>query len=640
MRYKQYELDPFQIEAYKSLDKRRSVIVSAATGTGKTLIADFVISKYVPSGSKVVYTSPIKALSNQKYRDFSAEYGKDKVGLLTGDIQINPDAPLVIMTTEIYRNMLLANDPWVLDVTYVIFDEVHYVSDFERGAIWEESIIFSPPEVRFLCLSATIPNAREFADWIESVQKHRVDVVEWHKRAVPLEHLAFDTDLGVTTMDRLLDSAGHAPRKKRRRGKRRKNWKGADYFPPYHVDLIEDLEESDRLPALVFEFSRKGCLEKGTELANVKDLSSNEGRAMAAELIKQHIPEQVMDLPTVEAVRNALMRGIGIHHAGLFPPIKEVVEKLFAAGHIKVLYATETFALGVNMPARSVVFTGLRKFDGRGIRPLMSKEYYQCAGRAGRRGIDEIGYAITLVDRRSSDQVVLAELLGKDPEPIISQYALSYNTVLNLVDKHKPAEREKLLRSSFDYYIRKREKRHMWVMRRYKAYLKTLESLGYIIGDHITAKGQFATRIYFQELEVSEIFTTDVHTQLDDVELCVLLAALVYEERRGQHFKFDHKKEIYRHILDVIDSNEVLVHSVNFMSLKRLSFMIRMWMEGCEFEKLCETTSLQEGDIIRFFRMLIDLLNQIHRAAGEGPIAQRTRVLRSYIDRDVVRIVF
>lgn len=226
MEYKGYTLDKFQVEAIESLERNHSVVVSAATGTGKTLIADYVIDMSMEAGKRVFYTAPIKALTNQKYKDFKASYGEEKVGIMTGDVVINPTAPVVVMTTEIYRNMLMVNDPMLQDLSYIVFDEIHFINDIERGVVWEESLIFSGEHVRFLCLSATIPNARQFADWIASIKDHDVDVVRYDKRAVPLTHLFYDAHIGICTADELeetLDDPRLAPPRGKQRKKHRKS---------------------------------------------------------------------------------------------------------------------------------------------------------------------------------------------------------------------------------------------------------------------------------------------------------------------------------------------------------------------------------------------------------------------------------
>jgi len=274
IKFKEFILDPFQVEAVESIEKNNSVVVSAATGTGKTLIADYAVNKFRTLNKRVVYTAPIKALSNQKYRDFKKEYGEENVGIMTGDVVINPTAHLVIMTTEIYRNMLLTNDPIINTISYVIFDEIHFMSDIERGTIWEESIIFSPNTIRFLCLSATIPNAKYFAAWISNIKKHTVDVVSYTKRAVPLNHFLFDVDHGVISMDeaRKLEQNNQLPdfyKVMRRRRQKQKSKEKPKI--PYHYELVHILKEEEKLPCIFFVFSRRGCEEKAAELATKED---------------------------------------------------------------------------------------------------------------------------------------------------------------------------------------------------------------------------------------------------------------------------------------------------------------------------------------------------------------------------------
>ena len=264
MDYLGLTLDKFQEDSVKALEEGKSVVVSAPTGSGKTLIANYLIDLRLQQGKKVMYTAPIKALSNQKYKEFTALYGEGKVGLMTGDIVLHPEAPVIIMTTEIYRNMVMVNDPAIQDVMAVIFDEVHYINDIERGHIWEESIIFSPDHVRFLCLSATIPNAEEFSEWITSIKKHAVVTIRHDKRIVPLEHKFFDNELGICSLKELHDvdsipSYRHVVKKKGRRRPR---------VPfPDHTKLVKEL--GDHVPCLFFAFSRDGCEKKAKELSQL-----------------------------------------------------------------------------------------------------------------------------------------------------------------------------------------------------------------------------------------------------------------------------------------------------------------------------------------------------------------------------------
>jgi superfamily II RNA helicase len=680
MKYKSFTLDPFQVDAYHALNAGHSVVVSAATGTGKTLIADFVINKFISEylkhsklnsfgevegsnyrpthnklGARVVYTAPIKALSNQKYREFTSEYGHDAVGILTGDVQINPRAPLVIMTTEIYRNMLVSGDHALDNLQYTILDEVHYLSDFERGTVWEESIIFSPEYVKFLCLSATVPNAQELAGWIRSIKGHEIEIIKWSKRAVPLKLHLFDTKLGIcdnkdmrTAIKRELREEQEMLRDLKRKKKSKRWQKYVNYKrgrrsgtpAPNHVDLVAELKEKNMLPALLFLFSRRDCQNKARELAGSFNFGTQEGRSLAKKLFAEHVDPELRELESVQLVESVVNHGVGVHHAGLLPGLKLTVEKLFASGHLKVLYATETFALGVNMPARTVGFLKLRKYDGTRNRYLISNEFSQCSGRAGRRGIDEIGYVVSLMVRNKNEFNEYENITTSSLEPIISQFTLSYNTVINLVKNHKPTEREQILKSSFDYYIRRKNKKHMWVMRRYKQYLKVLNNLGYLDGELVTKKGEFAAKIYTKELLVSEIFATRLYKRLDNIALAILLTAIMYEERGDDHFKFDLESDYYEQIYSAVNTNPIVANDINFMSLKRMCLFVRRWCEDADFFELLEISNLAEGDIIHLFRNAIDLARQVHRSTNDQNLEIRMEEIISMIDHDVVRMSF
>src|SRR3989338_4806295 len=270
MQFKTYTLDPFQEQAIEAIEQNFSVVVSAPTGSGKTLIADYIIEKHKNDPKRIVYTAPIKALSNQKYKDFCHEYGEAHVGLMTGDVVINPEAKVVIMTTEIYRNMAVSNDADLANIAYVIFDEVHYINDPERGYVWEESIIYSSEKIRFLCLSATIPNAAEFSRWIQAIKKHPVKTVVTEKRNVPLQHLFYDYELGITSLEKIKEACEvpsyHAVLGGGGRGRGRGKGQREKVPEPNHVDLILDLG-AEKLPCFFFTFSRKDCQLKALELA-------------------------------------------------------------------------------------------------------------------------------------------------------------------------------------------------------------------------------------------------------------------------------------------------------------------------------------------------------------------------------------
>jgi superfamily II RNA helicase len=637
MKFKNFILDKFQEDAVNSIDKGNSVIVTAGTGTGKTLIADYIIDKYLKKNRRIIYTAPIKALSGQKYRDFKKDYGEENIGIMTGDIVINPDAPVLIMTTEIYRNMLLTHDPIIEHVSYVVFDEIHFINDIERGTIWEESIIFSPEFVRFLCLSATVPNAKEFGAWIESIKKHKVDVVEYNKRAVPLNHLVYDVSLGITKIDEVIKDKSTTQRYRENRRQSKKNRK--ELPQPDHVALIRQIR--DKLPCIFFNFSRKSCEEYALELSKAIDFLDNSQRKRVVELSSKLISPEYRSLNSIQRLKRALSRGVAFHHAGLLPKAKELVELLFSEGIIKVLYATETFAVGINMPAKTVCFASLEKYDGVNFRYINSKEYFQLAGRAGRRGIDEIGYAIAMIERGYTDLQKLKDMSLRDDLPIQSQFKLSFNTVLNLVHYHSPEMREKILKMNFDFFQRKKQtNKQVRVMSSYNHKLKVLNQMGYVKDDKLTEKGVFATHIYSNELLITEIFSSSIYTQLSDKEINVLIAAVIYEPRRKDYFTLKGSERTLNHIMDKISNRKYIMKNLNKLHLKRMIRVIGDFTEGADFKDLLELCSLDEGDLIRLIRRVIDMLRQVAHASDDPEFIDRVHGCINKIYRSVVKFEF
>jgi len=620
--YRNFTLDPFQVDAVHSIEKNNSVVVSAATGTGKTLIADYAINKFKDLNKRVIYTAPIKALSNQKFRDFKEEYGEKNVGIMTGDVVVNPNAHLIIMTTEIYRNMLLTNDPMIETISYVIFDEIHYMSDPERGTIWEESIIFSPKTVRFLCLSATIPNAQEFADWISHIQKHTVDVVEYKQRAVPLNHQLFDVEYGRIDMKEAqkLNESNQMPdyyKAMRRRRQKKRSFEKPKV--PQHYELVKDLNANNLLPCIFFVFSRRGCEEKAEELAMKNDFLTAEEKHTVISTFNDCVKTEYRQMESVKLLKRTLQKGVGIHHAGLLPGSKEVVERLFAKGLVKVLYATETFAVGINMPAKSVAFNSLIKYDGIGFHILRSKEYFQMAGRAGRRGIDKVGYAVSLLERRNELGKII-DLTSSDSEPIISQFKLTPNTVLNMLNNHNEEEREVILKSNFDYFIKKRDDVGIRIKARFNNMVKRFIRYGYVNEDYtLTEKGKFATQIYSNELLFTELFSGNLYKMLSDTELTLLVAAIIYEHRRSDEFYETKKnktisKAVSKLFKLVSKDNNIIDTKLNKLAMRDLWYVVKHWSEGGSFEELMEMSNYQEGDYIRMFRQIVDHMNQLRKA--------------------------
>lgn len=457
-----FELDPFQIQACTALEKGTGVLVAAPTGSGKTVVGEFAVHLALGEGVKCFYTTPIKALSNQKFAELTERYGADKVGLLTGDNSINGEAPIVVMTTEVLRNMLYAGSNTLEALGYVVMDEVHYLADRFRGAVWEEVIIHLPSRVTVIALSATVSNAEEFGAWLATVRGATEIIVEEH-RPVPLwqhvmaGHHLYDLFVDDTTVNAELlalarrshhrGPAGRGSRNGRRgRGRRR------DSLTPWRSDVVEKLEAESLLPCIYFLFSRAGCddaveqcLRSGLRLTNSGERETI--RSVVSAGTMAIADEDLAALGYVDWAE-ALERGIAAHHAGMLPAFKEIVEDLFQRGLIKVVFATETLALGINMPARSVVLERLVKWNGEAHVDLTAGEYTQLTGRAGRRGIDIEGHAV-VVWADELDPEVLAGLASTRTYPLRSSFHASYNMAINLVGQMGRAKAREVLETSF-----------------------------------------------------------------------------------------------------------------------------------------------------------------------------------------------
>ena len=618
MNYKGLELDKFQEDAIKTIEHNKSVIVSAPTGSGKTLIADYIIDRDFRKGVRVIYTAPIKALSNQKYKEFSRSYGKENVGIITGDVQKNTDALILIMTTEIYRNMVLSNDPFISGVSYVIFDEIHYINDIERGYVWEESIIFSKPNVRVLCLSATIPNAGEFASWIEAIKGHEVAVVKHDERPVPLHVNIYDAELGITTLKNLKDDMDIPDYDDiiHRRHKFRQKQKAKI---PHHFELIKEIRNN--LPCMFFSFSRQGCQRKALELFEKKLFPINpEISAFVRQKLSSSSAE-INKLDSVRILRQVLPFGIAFHHAGMLPIMKEIVEELFEKGMIKVLYTTETFAVGINMPAKSVCFESLRKFDGISFRLMKSKEYFQIAGRAGRRGIDKEGFVYIMIERKFFEYDKIKKVITSDTSPITSQFKLSVNTVLNLIMQHDEKEIGEILCKSFHSFQKYgRNFMNMENIVSHNAFYncrKKLEKMGYVRGNSLTSKGVFASKIYSDEILTGEIFATDFYTKLNEYQMLMVVACLCYEAREKTEFFKSYPSKSSDELKRMIWKNSYLGREKRFGEIESLTALIHPLYHGRSLLKILENANLLEGDFIRFFRQIADRLGQIKSATED-----------------------
>ena len=510
-----FELDTFQKEAVYHLENGDSVFVAAHTSAGKTVVAEYAIALAAKHMTKAIYTSPIKALSNQKFRDFRLTF--DDVGILTGDVQIRPEASCLIMTTEILRSMLYRGADLIRDVEFVIFDEVHYVNDLERGVVWEEVIIMLPEHVTLILLSATVPNTYEFASWVGRTKKKNIYVISTAKRPIPLEHYLWagkGIHKIVTADKKFVDNGwkdandvlsgkdkkapppkeaasagrgsggrggpparggqnqrgrgqpngtrgggarGGGPPASRGRGNFARTGRGGGRTTAAQdrnmwVHLIQFLRTKELLPACIFVFSKKRCEENAEALSNLDYCTAAEKSAihMTIEKSLARLSREDRDLPQIKRLRELLSRGIAVHHGGMLPIVKEVVEILFAKTLVKVLFATETFAMGLNLPTRTVVFSGFRKHDGREFRDLLPGEYTQMAGRAGRRGLDTVGTVIICAPGADEAPPAgrLRQMMLGEPTKLRSQFRLTYNMMLNLL-RVEALKIEEMIKRSF-----------------------------------------------------------------------------------------------------------------------------------------------------------------------------------------------
>ena len=446
-----FPLDRFQHEAIEYLCNGRSVLVVAPTGSGKTVVAEFAVWLAEKGGNKTFYTTPLKALSNQKYRDFCAVYGPENVGLLTGDNSINAEAPVVIMTTEVLRNMIYERSDALYGLRFVVLDECHYLMDPFRGAVWEEIIIHLPVEVKIIGLSATVSNYHEFGEWLNDLRGD-VETIFHDQRPVPLRHYYMIGGIMVNLLSgrspQVVDEYEKSMKKRGGGGKKPRT----KHLIPRRADVVTRLHKSGMLPAIYFIFSRAGCdagvthcIEAGADLTSPEEKKSIEEQVLSR---MAWLPEEDLKVFGFDQWLEALKMGLSSHHAGRLPIFKEVVEDLFAQGLVKAVFATETLSLGINMPAKTVVIESLYKFSGESHEFLTSTEYTQFTGRAGRRGIDKVGNAVTLYNPmvQFSQVQKLAEM---ESLPIRSSFTLSYNMAVNLLRYHDLENAVHLLNSSF-----------------------------------------------------------------------------------------------------------------------------------------------------------------------------------------------
>ncbi len=728
-----FELDDFQKEACEIIDNGESVVVCAPTGAGKTVIAQHAINNALKQGCRIFYTTPLKALSNQKFYDFCEQYGADKVGLLTGDTSINRGAQIVIMTTEVFRNMLYGTNFGAVadnlkDVRYVVLDEVHYMNDEQRGTVWEESIIYCPTNIQIIALSATVANCDELTNWINTVHS-KTKLVNTDFRPVPLRFFYFDSSqpyklLPLLTPDGKLNNKikPEKPQWARGKDKRKKT---------YVKQIIQNLADNDMLPAIYFTFSRKKCDE---QMEKCSGLGLNTRKEQ--EEIKAFIEEFIAENPHLYGNKHIeyLIQGVASHHAGLLPAWKNLVEKLFQKGLIKVVFATETLAAGINMPARSTVISSTSKRTDSGHRMLTANEFLQMSGRAGRRGMDEVGY-VTVVGTPFQTPEEVAELVLSDSNPLESKFSPSYSMVLNLLQRFNLEESKELILKSFGYYssdyrlkpilfqleqydkeIEERsficpnklsddkmleydKLRFLYVQNRqtykkivkqekskhrplspevvefgkrnkeelhklqtfacdtcklYKKHSKNLEVLkridskkkkllkeiekqkdiywnkfiahravlkeyGYIQNDYPTEKGKTTSQIRSEnELYLAEIIFSGVLENLTPSQLAGVICALTTEELRIEIPYIPFSEPVRKTLNQIRNIKRKLEKVQSKYDIEAplyvnpyFSSLIELWVEGAEWETVSEQIEIGEGDIVRAFKRVVDILRQL-----------------------------
>ncbi len=671
-----FALDPFQADALDALDDDRSVLVAAPTGSGKTLVAAYGVARALAAGGKAFYTTPLKALSNQKFGELAAEHGASRVGLLTGDIAIRPDAPVVVMTTEVLRNMLLAGSDLLTGLRTVVLDEVHYLQDPYRGGVWEEVLVLCPPGIAFVCLSATVANATELGAWLRSVRGPTDVVVERRRPVVLRHHLAVHHryDGGETQLLPLLVDgrvSGEALRldqtaQRLGRGRTPAHWRGRPRLPfrsPRRTELVEALGDDDLLPAIVFIFSRAACDEAVRQcLRDGVRLTDQRQRAMIRQIAETHVASLADDDLRVLGFSEwleGLEAGVGAHHAGLVPAYREAVEACFSAGLLQVVFATETLSLGINMPARSVVIERFSKFGGAGRANLTSGEYAQLTGRAGRRGLDDVGHAVVAW----SAEVTAAEaarVAVAPPPDLRSAFRPTYNLTVNLVRRFDRPTAENVLRQSFAQWQATSDGNLVELLRRR---LAVLGDMAYVDGWRLTGAGSRLARVYHEsDLLVAEAVAGDALAGADPSILAGVLSAVIFERRRARRpvgaparrkkladrLGEKRRAELAERLAFLTDQADRVraYEEAHLVPRTRqpepgLAGAVTSWARGASFGTVLDVAAqdvgeVAPGDFVRTVKQLIDLVGQVSVVAPDPSVAAAASAAVDLLRRDVV----
>jgi ATP-dependent RNA helicase HelY len=695
-----FELDDYQIRACEIVAEGRGVLVAAPTGAGKTVVGEFAVWQALNSGTKCFYTTPIKALSNQKYHDLVARHGVDAVGLLTGDQSVNSEAPIIVMTTEVLRNMIYASSQTLLGLGYAVLDEVHYLADRERGAVWEEVVLGLADSVQIVALSATVSNAEEFGAWLDEA-RGGVDIVVSETRPVPLrQHVLVGRDL-VGLFDtskegqrrrkpnpklmriaaeenrelaaRRDDDEGFRSRRGYRgrggdrgyRGHGRRSLDAAGSprpkLVPTRAGAVRALAASDMLPAIYFIFSRAGCDKAVLQLAkrNLVLTSAFEQKQLRAIADRYGESLSAADRRAIrwDEFTHNLSMGYAAHHAGLLPVCKAVVEEAFTSGALKVVFATETLALGVNMPARSVVIEKLTKYNGTDHQELTPGEYTQLTGRAGRRGKDSVGHAV-VEWAAGLDPKRLASLAGSRTFALNSSFQPSYNMAVNLIGAMGVQRAENLLLGSFAQFQAtagsNRRRRGTSLVEQFGQIRGVLGELGYLDADeNVTDLGRTLARVYNElDLVLVEAVRAGVLDGLGPVRLAAVLSSLVYESRGGREswgrnsrngvlWPDGPSERGYRRLLKIYRRITRLEHEYGIETDRQLDEGFAQaafaWADGETLAQVLSDTNLAPGDLVRWIRQVIDLGQQLVRAPGipEDLVAAAKEMVQS-MRRDIV----
>ncbi|MDA9101210.1 DEAD/DEAH box helicase [Omnitrophica bacterium] len=646
-----FELDLFQKQAIALIEKDTSVLVSAPTGAGKTVIAESAIWQALSQNQKVIYTAPIKALSNQKYRDFKAIFGESQVGILTGDVQINRDAPILIMTTEIYRNSLFEDRRRIQNIAWIIFDEIHYLDDPQRGTVWEEALLFTPPEINILALSATVPNVHQLADWIRTIHQRPIEVIEETHRPVPLDFYYQCQGRIFHTLEQLKKQGYlNRPNWKLTFRERRRRIEIPRARPNRLDTLLKFIHEKNYLPVIYFAFGRRQTENMAWEASHFNFITAKE-RTEITETFDGLLERfDLQNESSAVAMRPLVTQGIAYHHAGMLPSLKEIIEQLFTSRLMKLIFTTETFALGINMPARCVIFDQLEKFYGTHFDYLSTRDFYQMAGRAGRRGKDEQGYVITRLNPHHVPLPQVERILFGKPDRIQSQLNTAYATLMSLYKQLGPKLLEIYPRTFHHFQSVKKER---YAGRKLlESKLALLAEMEYIEGLSspdvssigLTSKGAFASSLFGYELPLAELFEDGFLEKLDEDDLNVLISGLIYEPRKGDlkprlkppHEKLRKKSDyMMRHIYYM--EHKYQVHPYTKPAHFNLANAVQAWSQGRSFDEILKLTNADEGEIVRHLRMIMQLLREIMHASG-APEVLRVRAgnARKLINRDVV----